>query len=394
MLARVGEPLGDSRDLARLLDDRIRTAQKLRSAVGLPSPDTNCYRLVNGEGDLLSGLCVDVFGDTLSVASSALWVEVHREAIVASLTRSFGPDAQIVWKKSTGRLQQDGWPLVHATDGMESDEQEGEADDSPEDESQLQRDFSPITVTECGIKFKVQPWSGQKTGFYCDQRDNRQLLRGLCAGRSVLDVFCYTGGFGLTAAAGGASSVTAVDSSQGAVDLGKQNAALNGLTGAHFIKDDALQFMKRAATEGQKFDIVVLDPPKLAPNKKALPRATRKYTQLNAAAIKLVKENGLLLTFSCSSAMAQSGTFLSTVEAAASNVGRTITVLKTVGQACDHPVLVQMPESSYLTGALFSCGAEIEIQAGPPHSLSESAGRLSSQAEGSTNRRATRQRSP
>ncbi|CAN0025168.1 unnamed protein product [Discosporangium mesarthrocarpum] len=165
-------------------------------------------------------------------------------------------------------------------------------------------------------------------------------------------MFCYSGGFALNAALGGATEVVAVDSSESALEAGRNNAERNGLGDKiRFHRSDALQFMQAVAAEGMQFDLVVLDPPKLAPSKKALSRATTRYKRLNAAALRLVAPGGLLMTFTCSAAMTQSGGFLTMVQSAAVTAGRTVTLMRTCGAAADHVSNLCYPEGSYLTGA-------------------------------------------
>ncbi|KAG5190916.1 ribosomal RNA large subunit methyltransferase I-like protein [Tribonema minus] len=333
------EPLGASRDIGCVVEARVRTARAARAAIGLPSAATDAYRCVNGEGDRLSGLVVDVFGTTVGVSSSALWVESHRPAVEAALRRAFGDEYAIVWRLSDGRLQQDGWGEEEA-----AEEAGAERADVP----------PPLQITELGLKYYVQPHIGQKTGFYCDQRENREAVRRLAAGKTVLDMFCYSGGFALNAAAGGAAAVTAVDSSQGAVDAGAANAEANGLRVA-FEKADALKWMEAAVARGEKYDMVILDPPKLAPNKKSLPRALGRYRRINALGLQLVAPGGLLLTFSCSAAMTHGGGFVDMVRGAALQVARPVTLLRALSAAADHVVNPAYPEGAYLTGGVFFC---------------------------------------
>ncbi|CAN0344389.1 unnamed protein product [Ascophyllum nodosum] len=390
VLAREGEPLANTRDVETLVRARLRTARDTRRVVGIPNADTNTYRLVNGEGDRLSGLVVDVFADVIGVSSSAVWVEAFRSEVEAALRQEFGAEATtIVWRRSDGRLQQDGWKGTGATTdaagrgdspvglevaaacptaGFEGDGgRAGGAWDENVGGGGKKRGFRddvPATVVrELGLEYEVRPQFGQKTGFYCDQRESREAVRKLSQGKTVLDMFCYSGGFALNAAVGGASRVLAVDSSQPALEEARINAGRNGLDRmVEFVKDDALAFMKArrahshasaAATTGDRFGVVVLDPPKLAPSKKSMANATSRYRRLNAAAIKLVQPGGILVTFTCSAAMTQSGTFVGTVQSAAAAAGRTLTLLRTVGPAADHVTNPCYPEGVYLTGAFF-----------------------------------------
>ncbi|CAN0337068.1 unnamed protein product [Ectocarpus fasciculatus] len=385
VLAREGEAVCHDRDVGAVVKERLLTARDARRAIGLPNAKTDTYRLVNGEGDRLSGLVVDVFAGVVGVSSSAVWVEAFRPDIEAALGEVFGADAtEIIWRRSDGRLQQDGWKgnnqsppgaaAVEETTGADGEaargagnleEVGGAAGGGKAGEKRLRSDAPSTVVREHGLEFEVRPQFGQKTaGFYCDQRESRQAVRELSEGKNVLDMFCYSGGFALNAAAGGALRVVGVDSSQPALEDARVNAARNGLEGlTEFVKDDALNFMKAscccrasaiaAKTNGDEYDLVIVDPPKLAPNKKALPRATSRYKRINAAALELVAPGGILLTFTCSAAMTQGGGFVGVVQSAAAAAGRTITLLKTVGPAADHVTNPCYPEGAYLTGAFF-----------------------------------------
>ncbi|KAG6509729.1 hypothetical protein ZIOFF_027734 [Zingiber officinale] len=285
-------------NMEKLLEARLYDAINLRRSMGLPSPDTNAYRLVNSEGDRLSGLIVDVFGDVAVIASSAAWVEKYKQEIEF---------------------------LVGGV-----------------------RD-----VLENGICYLVS-LDGQKTGFYADQRDSRLLVSSISRDRTVLDVCCYSGGFALNAALGGASNVLGIDSSLPALELAKENISLNKLDPGKisFVREDATAFMKSAAARDESWDIVILDPPKLAPRRKVLQSASGMYRNLNSLAMQITKKGGLLMTCSCSGAMTQSGSFLHILQGAASSARRRITVLRQAGASCDHPIDPAYPEGGYLTNIL------------------------------------------
>jgi len=208
------------------------------------------------------------------------------------------------------------------------------------------------------LRFWVRPAGGQKTGLYLDQRENRKMIRSLVALQDkprVLDLCCYHGAFALAALAGGASSVTAVDSSMEALEVAARNAALNGFESSLQLQhSDVASFMHQAAADQQEYDIIVLDPPKLAPSRRreALAKAERKYMALNEAAIRLVAPGGILLTCTCSAAMTQSGRFMAMVKAAASAAERDLAVLQISQAAPDHPVSPACPEAAYLTALL------------------------------------------
>ncbi|XP_047249376.1 ribosomal RNA large subunit methyltransferase I isoform X6 [Capsicum annuum] len=210
-----------------------------------------------------------------------------------------------------------------------------------------------VEVMENQISYLIS-LDGQKTGFYADQRENRCFLSTISEGSRVLDICCYTGGFALNAASGGALDVIGVDTSLPALQLAKENVSLNGLDPRRisFLRQDATEFMKAAVSRNESWDIVILDPPKLAPRKKVLKSASGMYRNLNYLAMQLTKRGGLLMTCSCSGAMTQSGLFFRILQGAASMAGRKITVVRQAGAACDHPIDPAYPEGEYLTNIL------------------------------------------
>jgi 23S rRNA G2069 N7-methylase RlmK/C1962 C5-methylase RlmI len=347
------------RVLELVLRSKVKDAIRARTIQNLPSLSTDSYRLVNGEGDGLSGLAIDILGGRAAVVmASAAWCELYRETImrvIDDVLKSEHPiysngesPLEIVWRNTPMRLKQDGYILPEQTNDSELTEKES----------------TPVIVTENGIKYNTFPFdpSSQKTGFYCDQRDNRFNLAKLCEGKTVLDLCCYTGGFSLNAMIhGNAKSCVGVDSSAVAVDEADGNRELNGVSSSlSFVKMDITKYMKEANENGDEFDIVILDPPKLAPTIKQLDRASRKYHSLNRDAMKLInkKEGGLLLTHSCSGAMTQKNGgqfFLETIQGAALSAGRRITLLSSSGAApCHTQDPASFPANAYLTAALFS----------------------------------------
>mmetsp|Transcript_18446 Transcript_18446/g.41026 ORF Transcript_18446/g.41026 Transcript_18446/m.41026 type:complete len:421 (+) Transcript_18446:109-1371(+) len=341
------DPLFES-SLEELLLARIGQAVSLRRAMLLPRPDTSVYRLVNGEGDRLGGLIVDVLDDTVVVQSSAIWVELHKDIIRKALTHHLHDTANpktLLWRRADSRLKQDGWnPLDPDMASMTAEEEE---------------DAGESEVVESGVRYTLCASTDQKTGFYCDQRENRQLVRSLSQGKSVLDAYCYSGGFTLNAVGGGATSVLALDSSARALEALEKNVHLNfGQDSAQskkisFMQGDAVAVMQQLRGEGRTFDVVVCDPPKLAPNRNTLDKATNKYTKINSLAMSLVsKEGGLLLTCTCSAAMTQSDNFLGMLQAAARIAQREVRVVSSSGAAGDHPTLISYPEGRYLTAVL------------------------------------------
>ncbi|KAL0909368.1 hypothetical protein M5K25_020228 [Dendrobium thyrsiflorum] len=321
-------------DVEKLLERRLDDALKLRRSLGLPSADTNAYRLVNSEGDRLSGLIVDVFGDIAVVASSAAWVEKYRPAIESSIGR-INAISHINWRPSIDILKEEGLNVSNLKNFKAC--------------SHLEK----VKVIENGIFYSVS-LEGQKTGFYADQRENRSLIHSISKRLRVLDVCCYSGGFALNAAAGGADDVIGIDSSLPALELAKENAQLNNFDPGRvsFLKEDAVEFMKKAVSQKKMWDLVILDPPKLAPRRKVLQSASGMYRSLNSLAMQITKRGGLLMTCSCSGAMTQSGLFLRTLQGAATMAGRKITVLRHAGAACDHPIDPSYPEGAYLTNYL------------------------------------------
>lgn len=322
--------------------------------INLPNSDTDTYRLVNGEGDGLSGLAVDVLGGKVAVImASAAWCELWKDVLVNTLRSALLQHPvyslstlEIVWKNTPSRLVQDGLKLE-------------KPDYNPD------ADVRHVITKESGIRYTTYPYDqGQKTGVYCDQRENKLQMAQLCSGKRVLDLCCYHGGFSLTAKLiGGAESCIGVDSSQDAIDVCCANAELNGVAeGIKFVKADISQFMKDADAAKTTFDVIVLDPPKLAPSEKDLDRASRKYHSLNRDALKLFDpEGGLFMTCTCSAAMTQKDGgqfFLQIVQQAALSAGRQVTLLTTSGAAACHTQSPSsFPAGAYLTAALFHVSA-------------------------------------
>lgn len=334
-------------DMDDLVHKRIHQAAALRSfllGLRLPAtsatsqtPTTTVYRLVNSEADRLSGCVVDMLGDVAVVQASAVWIQ-QRQGTVEAAVRDATGVTHIVWRRGKELSDEEGWTSDdpgEAIDNQQRDDETAEA----------------VSVLENGIRYFADPF-GQKTGFYADQRDNRLFIRSIVAGKRVLDLFCYSGGFALNAVAGGASEVTGVDSSTTAVDLARRNAQANAMHlegGCTFERSDAGEFMKGALAAGMNWDVVILDPPKLAPSRKSLPAALRKYESLNVAAMRLVRPGGLLMSCSCSGAVAHSGEFVPMLQRAARRAHRRITIVRVAGAAPDHPIDPGYPEGQYLT---------------------------------------------
>ena len=208
-------------------------------------------------------------------------------------------------------------------------------------------------IEENGIKYQIDVAGGQKTGFYIDQRDNRQKVSGLAQGKDVLNCFCYTGGFTLNALAGGAKSVLSVDSSASALEQLKQNIALNGLEEerSEIIEGDVFKLLRLFRDQARSFDVIVLDPPKFAPTISQAEKASRAYKDINLLAIKLLRPGGILVTFSCSGGITRD-LFQKIVAGAALDAGADLRILEQLSQSADHPVLLSFPESFYLKGLI------------------------------------------
>jgi 23S rRNA (cytosine1962-C5)-methyltransferase len=308
--------------------DRITAAINLRRDIlGLDHAGGAC-RLVFSEGDYLSGLTVDRYDRWLAVQFTALGLALQSQLLAEVLAELTGA-AGIYLRTERGVGQLEG---VELHDGLLWGE-------SPP---------VPIMVTEGdGLQFLVNLAEGQKTGFYLDQRANRQAAAGYAGGRSVLDAFCYTGGFGLYAARAGANYVQCVDSSGPALNLARQNADLNGLSSINFVQADVFDHLANLVGEGRRFGLIVLDPPKFARARHAIPEALRGYRRLQTLALRLLEADGILVTCCCSGLITHDmlDELLADVAAEA---GRDVQLLERRGQAADHPVAVSCLESNYL----------------------------------------------
>lgn len=348
-----------SASLEELIFNRISQAVSLRKALNLPNPGDTVYRLVNGEGDRLGGLMIDVLGSTVVIQSSALWVEIHANAILSSLERLFDKaNTQFIWRRAESRLKQDGFVSSELKPESTDLENDDEVSARKEGSISIQRSLKDTEkfeiVVENGIKYRLCPENDQKTGFYCDQRDNRKLIAQHANGRTVLDTYCYSGGFSLNAAKAGATKVTAVDSSRRAIETAQINQQLNDIDTIEYIQGDCEEVMQVLKEQQQSYDIVICDPPKLAPTRNALPRAVNKYTKINTLAMQLVSPSGgMLLTCTCSAAMTQSpNEFIKMLSTAAKVAKREVAVLSVSNAAPDHPVLSNYQEGKYLTAVL------------------------------------------
>lgn len=312
---------------------KFRNALSVRATVGLVgSMNTNCFRLVHGEGDGLSGLIVDVYGSTAVLQCHSIGMHRQRNLIAAALKEVLGKQLQTVYDKSAETLppkyaenqsNEFLWSAVNAPAGAE-------------------------IIEENDVRFKVDWLAGQKTGFFLDQRDNRQLLARFAAGKTLLNAFCYTGGFSCYALRAGAALVHSVDISAKAMELTEENVALNApFPGRHDgFTDDVLRFLKTTET---RYEVMVVDPPAYAKSLEKRHNAVQGYKRLNAEALKKVAPGGILFTFSCSQVVDRE-LFYNTVAAAAMEVGRPVRVLHHLTQGADHPVSMFHPEGAYLKG--------------------------------------------
>ena len=304
---------------------RIQNCKDLRNklSLGMNFP-TNAYRLVHGEGDLLPGLIIDIYANTAVIQAHTDGMYLNLDAIAEAIKTVFGDEIAHIYSKSSAAMH----------------------DAEIEDEFLL-GDQHEVVATENNMKFKVNWVTGQKTGFFLDQRENRQLLGHYSKGKSVLNTFSYSGGFSVAALIGGATKVVSVDIPQTAVNLGDENVALNNLTENHIsIQADV---MKNLKDEPEMFDIVILDPPAFAKSLTKKHQATMGYKRLNMLGLERVKPGGLLFTFSCSQVIDEK-LFANTVTAAAIEVGRNCRILHRLGQGPDHPVNIFHPEGHYLKG--------------------------------------------
>ncbi|KVS98385.1 class I SAM-dependent rRNA methyltransferase [Burkholderia ubonensis] len=303
---------------------------------------TGAVRLVFGEADGLPGLIVDHYVEDSGAASPrgqlvcqfmAAGVEAWKDAIVAALVGATG------------------CPNVYERSDVSIREKEG----LEQTTGVLAGDPPPATLitNENGVRYHVDVPNGHKTGFYVDQRDNRALVTQYANGRDVLNCFCYTGGFSLAALKGGAARVVSIDSSGDALALAQQNVVANGFDPARasWLDADAFKTLRRLVDEGERFDLVVLDPPKFAPTRDSVDRAARAYKDINLSGFKLLRPGGLLFTYSCSGAI-DMDLFQKIVAGAAADAKVDARILKRLGAGVDHPLLSAFPEGEYLKGLL------------------------------------------
>lgn len=316
---------------------RLTSALRVRQAIGLADRlDNNTYRLVHGEGDLLPGLVIDIYGNTAVMQAHSVGMHLCREAIARQLIKVMDGRISHVYYKSETTLP---GKLRDGDTALESAAQlsyfiYGGSDDN--------------TAKENGLMFYVDWLRGQKTGFFVDQRENRSLLEQFAKGKRVLNMFCYTGGFSFYAMRGGAELVHSVDSSAKAIELTNRNVELNfpGDARHQSFCEDAFKYLEQA---GDQYDLIILDPPAFAKHRGALPHALKGYTRLNMKALQKIQPGGILFTFSCSQVVTKEH-FRNAVFTAAAQARRQVRILHQLHQPADHPVNIYHPEGEYLKG--------------------------------------------
>ena len=312
-------------------EEHIRQAYNLRRSLGLAGRENNdTYRLIHGEGDNLPGLIIDIYAYTAVIQAHSVGMHYARKDITEALQNVLGDDLRRIYYKSEGTLPY-------------------KADLGEENEYLFGGDNKESNIAiENGNKFLIDWQKGQKTGFFIDQRDNRNLLLQYSKNRAVLNMFCYTGGFSIYALRGGASLVHSVDSSAKAIALTNDNVMLNFPEDARHqaFTEDAFKFMENI---DDKYDIIILDPPAFAKHRNVLRNALQGYRKLNAVAFRKIKPGGLIFTFSCSQIVSKNDFRLAVFSAAAQS-GRTVRILHQLTQPTDHPINIYHPEGEYLKG--------------------------------------------
>lgn len=327
-----------TRDVSREIDrdflyERVKNAWEYRKKV----VDTGSCRLIFGEADFLPGLVVDKFSDVLVVESLALGIDRLKEQIIEILKeilRQDGIEVRGVYEKSDAKVRQnEGMERVKGFIGKEFD--------------------TNVQIEENGVKYLVDVKDGQKTGFFLDQKYNRLAIQKLCKGARVLDCFTHTGSFALNAAVAGAREVTGVDASELAVEQASKNAILNGVQDrAKFLCRDVFELLPELEKKGEKYDVVILDPPAFTKSRSSIKNAVKGYREINLRAMKLVKDGGFLATCSCSHFMSYE-LFTETIGQAARNVHKRLRQVEFRTQAPDHPILWAADESYYLKFYIF-----------------------------------------
>ena len=309
----------------------LESALKMRQRIGIADNDNNnTYRLVHGEGDALPGLIIDCYGETMVMQAHSVGMHASRKAVCRALVEVMGNRMKHVYYKSETTLP------FKAELEQENDFIHGGTDND--------------IAIENGLKFHVDWLHGQKTGFFIDQRENRSLLKHYAKDKSVLNMFCYTGGFSVYAMRGQAKMVHSVDSSAKAIELTNRNIDLNfpGDKRHEAFCEDAFKYLDNT-DNANKYDLIVLDPPAFAKHRKALHNALKGYTRLNVKGLQRIKQGGILFTFSCSQIVSKEN-FRNAVFTAAAQAGRKVRILHQLHQPADHPINIYHPEGEYLKG--------------------------------------------
>ena len=309
---------------------RIQSAYNMRKSIGLAgTPNTNAFRLVHGEGDLLPGLIIDIYDKTAVMQAHSIGMHMARKAIAHALADVMEGQVENIYYKSETTL-----PFMEPENGF------------------LLGNSENNIATENGLRFYVDWLKGQKTGFFVDQRENRALLEKYAQGKSVLNMFCYTGGFSFYAMRGGALQVHSVDSSAKAIELTRRNVDLNFPNDKRHQAycEDAFKYLESISTNNDKsYDLIILDPPAFAKHRGALHNALKGYTRLNEKAFEKIEKGGILFTFSCSQVVTKDH-FRNAVFTAAAQAKRKVRILHQLHQPADHPINIYHPEGEYLKG--------------------------------------------
>lgn len=321
----------DERSDEEVIKERLVEAVNLRKRLGFSS----CYRAVYAEADLLPGLVVDKYGEALSVQFLTLGMDLRKDFIIECLKEIFAPRA-IIERSDVAVRRKEGLPLKKGVICGE--------------------DISRIETEENGLKLSIDLIDGQKTGYFLDQKENRFALRRYAKDKSVLDCFCNAGGFGLNAAAAGAKTVTFLDISPVALSEVNKNAALNGITNIQTIECDVFEKLREYKAEKKKFDLIVLDPPAFCKSGEDVAAALKGYKDINVLAMKLLNDDGILVSSSCSHFVTPT-MFKRMLAESAASAGKRAKILEERGQSPDHPVLLGADESAYLKFVILSvCG--------------------------------------
>lgn len=312
----------------KFFEERLEEASRLRKEL---YPQEESFRVVFSEGDFLPGLVVDKFENLVVFQITTLGMEVRKELIIKAIEKVLNPEIIVERSDSPVRIKEGLKPLKALVKGK------------------LEKE---IVIKLNGLSFAINPMEGQKTGFFLDQRENYLLLKEISKGKRVLDAFCNNGAFGIHAFKFGAKEVVFLDASEKALELVKKNLMLNGIYENYtLLRADGLKFLKEMAKKGEKFDLIILDPPAFIKDRSKLKAGMRGYKEINLRAMKMLVNGGFLLTCSCSHLLSRDN-FLKVLEESAFDAGRILKILDFRSQPKDHPYLLCLPESNYLKCAL------------------------------------------